>query len=66
VTIVQPLYLVGQKASNHREATSEVSLVNLRLRRAFNLVCFLISLTVAARTVASVQREAFAAYYGAK
>jgi hypothetical protein len=66
VTIVQPLYLVGQNASNQLEAVSRFLLINLRLRQAFNLVCFLVSLTVAARTVANVQREVFAAYCGEK
>jgi hypothetical protein len=45
---------------------SGFSLINLRLRLAFNSVCFLISLTVAERTATGVQGEAIAVYCGAK
>jgi hypothetical protein len=67
VRIVQALFLFKKKnASNHSEVMSGFSLINLRLRLAFNSVCFLISLTVAERTATGVQGEAIAVYCGAK
>jgi hypothetical protein len=57
VTIVQPVFLVEENAPNASKVTSGFSLIDLRLRRAFNWVCFLILLTVAAGTAAGCRVE---------